>query len=76
MAFTEPAYSRSAVDVAGDTLINNNATAEETEHALTVLNNWRSSHSYPLQVFYMNLRDRARTVAPNALVAQRLKRLT
>jgi len=64
------------VDAAGDTLISDNVTLQEMEHALTIMSNWRSSHSYPLQVFYMNLRDRARILAPNSLVVQRLKRLT
>ncbi len=45
------------------------------EHALGVINNWRSSHSYPLHVLTMTLRTRAKKVNGAAIIAQRLKRL-
>lgn len=43
--------------------------------AYEILNNWRASHSYPLNTFQVNLRRSARRFDPNALVAQRIKRL-
>jgi hypothetical protein len=48
----------------------------ERDKALEIINNWRSSHAYPLQVTKMTLLNRARKVDGNALIAQRLKRLS
>ena len=45
------------------------------DHALQVVNNWRSSHSFPLNTFQATLRRRARTLDNKAIVVQRLKRL-
>lgn len=44
-------------------------------NAIDVVNNWRSSHGYPLNTFQMNLRKSARVLDPEADVAQRTKRL-
>lgn len=43
--------------------------------ALTVLNNWRSSHAYPLNTFQITLRNKARKIERDVVVAQRTKRL-
>jgi putative GTP pyrophosphokinase len=51
------------------------AWMEAREHALVVINNWRSSHSYPLNAFQMTLRHKAAQVDPHALISQRIKRL-
>ncbi len=49
---------------------------EAIEHALVVVNNWRSSHSYPVNTFQMGLRQRvARVDDRGPLVSQRIKRL-
>jgi ppGpp synthetase/RelA/SpoT-type nucleotidyltranferase len=48
---------------------------EELESALTVVNNWRSSHGRPLQSIKMTLLMRARSLDRRALIAQRIKRL-
>ena len=48
MAWVTPLYSKERVKKAGVTLFNDNATDEEYEDALQILNNWRSSHSYPV----------------------------
>jgi len=45
------------------------------EAVLAVVNNWRSSHSYPLNVLQMTLRHKAGRVDPRALISQRIKRL-
>ena len=44
-------------------------------HALDVLNNWRSSHSFPLNTLQMALRQRSASVCEAPIVAQRLKRV-
>lgn len=80
MAWTEPKYSRSRVDKAGQLLAadadrSGAASPEEWNQALAVINNWRSSHGYPLYMMGKTLLRRARKVDGKALVAQRLKRL-
>lgn len=66
-----PKYSKSEINKAGKIIADDISSSEEKHHALEILNNWRSSHAYPLQVIASNLR---RTNS-NAIVVQRLKRL-
>lgn len=66
-----PKYSKKQIDRAGKIIANPESSTEEKQAALEILNNWRSSHAYPLQVITSNLRRRN----PNAIVVQRLKRL-
>jgi len=47
---------------------------EKLAHLLSLIDNWRSSHSYPLNIFQAGLRTRAKQVDERAIVAQRLKR--
>lgn len=67
-----PASSRTRVDKAGQAL----ATAAATNEDLDVINNWRSSHSFPLNTFQVTLRRKASAIDGRSLVAQRIKRLT
>lgn len=66
-----PMHSKSQIEQAGKILSNSNPSKDEELNALAVLNNWRSSHAYPLQVIANNLRRNN----SNAIVVQRLKRL-
>src|SRR5687768_1761426 len=75
MAWTTPEYSRSAVDEAGKMIAAQNFVLGEFDEAYKIINNWRSSHSYPLQCLKMTLKKRARKLNPTALVAQRIKRI-
>ena len=61
------------INDAGDIMRNPNASDEEQKSAIRVIDNWRASHAYPLQVFYMNLR-RLQGSREDIIVAQRLKR--
>lgn len=70
-----PEYSRTQVNKAGDILIDPNATEEQNEWALLVINNWRTSHNFPLNTFQIRLRDLTQKINPESLVAQRIKRL-
>jgi ppGpp synthetase/RelA/SpoT-type nucleotidyltranferase len=78
MAWTEPKYSRSEVDRAGEWLVAHAGRLGEDVARWTevwsIIHNWRSSHSYPLNAVKMTLRGRARRVYEEAIVAQRLKR--
>jgi Region found in RelA / SpoT proteins len=77
MAWTVPLYAREEVNRAGRLLICDEGaiTIGERNEALDVINNWRSSHSFPLQCLKMALSRRAQKIDEQAIVAQRLKRL-
>jgi ppGpp synthetase/RelA/SpoT-type nucleotidyltranferase len=72
----EPQFSRSAVNKAGKVLGVSDSTEVELNEALGIINNWRASHSYPLHILKKNLNDRVKRIDENAVVAQRLKRLS
>lgn len=66
-----PKYSKLEINKAGSIIADPSSSKEERDNALIILNNWRASHAYPLQVICSNLRLRN----PDAIVVQRLKRL-
>jgi ppGpp synthetase/RelA/SpoT-type nucleotidyltranferase len=79
--YIRPQFSVQQVNAAGKTLVavmrgtNGFPTPEEFTRSLDVLNNWRVAHSYPLNAFHMTLKNRAASLSPSALTAQRIKRL-
>ena len=77
MAFAVPQYSRQEVNHAGECLIANPNVVwiANRDQMLAIINNWRSSHAFPLQSFKMTLLSRAKKVDSRPIVAQRLKRL-
>ncbi len=75
MVWTKPLYNRTKVDNAGHILTNREVSSEDIEDALTILNNWRSSHGYAMNTFQARLRQKAKLVDNNSLVVQRLKRV-
>lgn len=75
MAWTKPLYGKARIDRAGHILMNKDSMEEAKEEALTILNNWRSSHGYPMNTFQARLRQMSKKVDENALVVQRLKRV-
>jgi len=62
-------------DKAGEILKRANSSSEDKELALTILNNWRSAHSFPMNTFQIRLRRLSKTLDKNALVVQRFKRV-
>jgi hypothetical protein len=48
----------------------------DLSQALEIINNWRSSHSFPLNTFQVTLRRKAQEADPRPLIAQRIKRLS
>ncbi|MEE4099207.1 RelA/SpoT domain-containing protein [Pseudomonas viridiflava] len=70
-----PLYSKERVKKAGSTLINMNCSLVELNEALEVLNNWRSSHTYPVNTFQAGLRQKMKKMGIEGIVAQRLKRI-
>jgi hypothetical protein len=71
-----PQHGRGRVDWAGKMIASESTGVMDEAIALSIVNNWRSSHSYPLQALKMTLRKRARKCDRKAIIAQRLKRLT
>lgn len=69
-----PEYSQRQINEAGRIVRDSNTDEEEKAMALTIIDNWRASHAYPLHVFYMNLRRKAQTRV-DILVAERMKRM-
>ncbi len=71
LSWEQPQYSKNKIEKAGKILAKESPANAEIIDALNVLNNWRSSHAYPLHVITNNLKRNN----PNAIVVQRLKRL-
>ena len=76
MAWTVPECSRSQVNDAGVILVDASASPPDQRRARTIVNNWRASHSFPLNALQMNLRHAVAGFGDATLVAQRLKRLS
>lgn len=84
MAWTLPQFTKEQVNAAGKALIAIENRADVPDWgafhayaaALPIVNNFRSSHSYPLNTFQVTLRTYARKIDPNCIVAQRTKRLS
>src|SRR5438876_431967 len=65
MAWAKPQNTRATVDKAGEVFAASATDAllsGEWEAAVDVINNWRSSHSYPLQALKMTLLGRAKRI--------------
>lgn len=79
MAYTVPLYKRARVDAAGEALTQGPVLgargAQSFDEVLAIVNNWRSSHRYPLNAMQVTIRGRATKVDPQAIVPQRLKRM-
>lgn len=76
MSYASPAYARETFNAAGNALIGNDTQGLGIDQALGIINNWRSSHAFPLNALHVTLRGRAKKVDANVLTAQRLKRLS
>lgn len=68
--------SRGQIDRAGRALVENHQSPIERASALSIINNWRAIHSYPLHIAKVNLKRRAEKVDGRSIIAQRLKRLS
>lgn len=76
--FAVPRFSKKQVRRAGEVLAAwpEHGTHAEYSDALEVINNFRQIHAWPLNTFQTTLRTKGRTVDPNVIVAQRVKRLS
>ncbi len=67
-------YSRSQIIRAGKIMKKAEATKQEKEDAIKIIDNWRAAHAYPLHIIYIHLRNMAKN-HEEIIVAERLKRL-
>ncbi|MFI4976369.1 MAG: RelA/SpoT domain-containing protein [Caulobacterales bacterium] len=74
MIWATPLWDRRAVNAAGRALAARTFPME-ADQVLQIVNNWRSSHAFPLNSVQNGLRQRARRFETNFDVAQRIKRL-
>lgn len=74
--WTQPKFSRGQIDRAAKTLADNNIPPLERIEVLDVVNNWRSSHAYPLHLTTKNLDKKAKRLNKSSVTAQRRKRLS
>ncbi|WP_341927879.1 RelA/SpoT domain-containing protein [Nocardioides psychrotolerans] len=70
-----PEHSNKAVQRASRTIGRGTGTPEEVQAARAVLSNYRLAHAFPLNAVTVTVRQRALDVNPNAVVAERRKRL-
>ena len=77
MAWAIPQFDRGIVDEAGKKLskLDFPIYTDEGTDALHVINNWRSSHAYPLNTFQITLRNKAKSIENDIIISQRIKRL-
>jgi ppGpp synthetase/RelA/SpoT-type nucleotidyltranferase len=76
MKYEKLKYSSKDINSAGEILKNKNSSKENTDRALKILNNFRASHSYPLHIFQVNLKNNSLRRDKKALISQRLKRVS
>ena len=69
-------FSRSDVNKAGEILRSNEATHQNIIWASEILGKWRAVHNYPIKIFQATLRQKLKLVDKEALIAQRLKRIS
>ncbi|MFZ5522094.1 MAG: RelA/SpoT domain-containing protein [Pseudomonadota bacterium] len=75
MAFARLLFTKGQVNKAGEILVSpRKYKREEFGWANQVLANWRACHLYPINTFQALLRQKLKSIDPDALVAQRLKR--
>jgi len=70
-----PEHSNKAVQRASKVIGKGTGDPEDLRNARSILSNYRLAHAYPLNAVTMTVRKRALEVNPDAVVAQRRKRL-
>ncbi len=74
MPWVELKHSKKAVRRSGDCLISDDFDIDKFFESYEVLENWRSSHAYPIQSMLGYFRKKAFEVESKSIVARRLKR--
>jgi len=74
LSWIELEHSKKAVRRAGDYLISGNFDFDKFVESYEILDNWRSSHEYPIQSMLGYYRKKAFEIDPSSIIARRLKR--
>ncbi|MBI4267455.1 MAG: RelA/SpoT domain-containing protein [Chloroflexi bacterium] len=69
-------HSKEDIDAAGRILISKRSSDDEKGQAISIINNWRAAHAFPLNTLQMRLRTIAGDTDRKSLVSQRIKRLS
>ena len=69
-------FSKNQYNIAGEKLKKNNLSIEDTKIFLEKLNTYKTSHSYPLDIFVNRLSRLSKKEKYQTLISQRLKRTT
>lgn len=75
MGWIEPQYERQAINSGGKVLLGDDWAVGDYLDALTIINNYRSSHAFPLNTFQVYPRKASKRIDQKSQVAQRIKRL-
>ncbi|QWG19911.1 RelA/SpoT domain-containing protein [Bradyrhizobium sediminis] len=80
MVWATPEYPKRWVNDAGS-VIADYSSGSFDDHlayldALDIVNNWRSSHNFPLNTFHVGLKRRGKLIDRGIITAQRIKRLS
>ena len=67
-------YSKTQINRAGETIAHSSPHTSEYKKALSIVNDWRTCHAYPMNTFQATLRRKVGKYK-SPIVAQRLKRL-
>jgi ppGpp synthetase/RelA/SpoT-type nucleotidyltranferase len=70
-----PRYSKSRVNEAGRALALGEDLRRDYSEDYEVISNWRSAHKVPMEALLSGLKRHARRSYPEAIIAQRLKRI-
>lgn len=73
--YAVPLNTKREVNRAGEVFLDDSKNEGEKIAALSVINNWRAAHHYPLNTFQVRLRKLTKEINDENLVAQRIKRL-
>lgn len=75
-SYVKPQVSNTKIDKAAETLLASLPSSAEYRESLALINQWRSSHLWPLDKVRITLGKRSRRVDLGSIVVQRLKRLS
>jgi hypothetical protein len=75
MDWAVPSHPRERVNNAGKLLAGPKPAFFDVEEIYEIINNWRSSHAFPLNTFHTTLKSKAVRIDPRCFTSQRIKRL-
>lgn len=70
-----PSDSKSSINKAGQLLAKGDGSVDDNNRSITLVNDWRASHAYPINTFQSTLRSKLENCSSESIVAQRLKRM-